>query len=247
MRHHLTGGPADCQWMNGFWIPGDCKPENAGVIINSVYYQDEYKIGLRPIKHGDEFVVDIGANIGCFSRRWHNRNPEAQIVCVEVCPELIPSLLANVSEFASVLQGACHYGDEKLYLLNATIPESPTIGGSRVVGIEEFEAEKSVHYRHDDAICQTHTLESIMDRYKRPGIDVLKLDCEGSEISILENCDLSRVGTIFVESHNHQRWMRLMNQKFMNPNYSIGHMSMGGTGNNFSIWHLVNRSYHKLD
>jgi hypothetical protein len=89
------------------------------------------------------------------------------------------------------------------------------------------------------------TLEEIMARYQWPRIDVLKLDCEGSEFSILEHCDLSRIGTIFLESHGAARFRELLARKFPAELWDIGHMSQGGEGGNFENWHLVNRRFSR--
>ncbi len=224
--------------VQGFWAPQH-RPEQSAVIIQDVYYSDAYKTHLRPKKEGVEYVVDLGANIGCFSRLWHERNPQARIVAVDPCPDVIEALRANVGSFAEVVHAACCYSTD-VWLLNSFTEDGLSTGGSRVVDQSTYNAEKDRQYSHGGPVLDVITLEQIMKIYEFPRIDVLKLDVEGSEFDILEHCDLSRVGTIFIESHGHDRWLELMARKFPEEKYDIGHMSRNGE---FSTWHIVNRSF----
>jgi FkbM family methyltransferase len=224
----------------GFWVPA-FRPEQSWVIVQDVYLDDAYQTYLRPRKQGREYVVDLGANVGCFARLWHERNPEARIVCVEVCPELVPALTANVGEYAAVEQAACHCGREDLFLLSTFTEGGLSTGGSRVVGRAEWEAEQDPQYRKVPTPLRKVTLEEIMAAHALPRIDVLKLDVEGSEYSILEHAPLDRVGTIFLESHGAERFRDLLRRKFQG--WEVGHLSQGGEGGNFENWHLVNPNF----
>lgn len=224
--------------VSGFWVPA-YRPDQSRIIVDDIYFNDAYKTHLRPKKSGPEYVVDIGANVGCFSRLWHERNPEAKIAAVEVCQELLPSLRANVGSFATVIHAACTY-EKNVQLLNTFTETGQSTGGSRVVVPEEYERETDAQYRHDGAVINTVTLEGIMAQCGFPRIDFLKLDCEGSEFSILRNCDLSKVGTIFVESHGAAKWRKLLSEKFVG--WDIGHMSRSPDGE-FENWHLVNPDF----
>jgi FkbM family methyltransferase len=226
--------------LAGFWVPV-FRPEQSWVIVEDVYLNDAYKTHLRPRKRGPEYVVDLGANVGCFARLWHERNPQAQVVCVEVCPELIPALTANVGAYAAVEQAACHYGEGDLFLLSTFTEEGRSTGGSRVVTGAELEGERDPQYRKVRTPLRKVTLEEIMAAHRLPRIDVLKLDVEGSEYSILEHAPLDRVGTIFLESHGAERFRDLLRRKF--TGWDVGHMSRSGEGGNFENWHLVNPNF----
>jgi FkbM family methyltransferase len=243
---HLLDRPGDHKpgltRMAGLWVP-EFKPEQSWVIIQDILLNDAYKTKLRPRRSGIETVVDIGANIGAFSCLWHERNPEARIVAVEVCPELIPALQENVGGYAEIIHAACTYEPEDMFLLSPFTEGGSSTGGARVVTRAEWEAETSTHYRKEPSALKTITLEEIMARCQWPRIDVPKLDCDGSEFSILEHCDLSRIGTIFLESHGAARFRELMARKFPAELRDIGHMSQGGEGGNFENWHLVNRRF----
>jgi FkbM family methyltransferase len=223
----------------GFWVP-EHRPEQSFVIIDDVYRQDAYRTALRPKKDGVEYVVDLGANIGCFSRLWRERNPLAKIVAVECCQECLEALRMNVGSFAEIVHAACHYSQEELFLLNSFTIDGKSTGGSRVVGRDEMDGQNDCQYRKEPAPLEKITLEQIMKIYEFPRIDILKLDVEGSEFSILENCDLSRVGTIFMESHGHEQFLDLLKRRF--KGWDIGHMSRNG---DFSNWHIVSPEWRK--
>src|SRR4029077_9155900 len=59
----------DEQTMHGFHVNRD-HPEHDWTIIEDVYLNDCYKTALLGI-HDEEYVLDIGAQIGAFARLWH--------------------------------------------------------------------------------------------------------------------------------------------------------------------------------
>ena len=77
------------------------------------------------------------------------------------------------------------------------------------------------------------TVEEIVQRFAFPRIDLLKLDCEGSEFSILQNCDLSIIGHIVVEYHSRERFRQLIKRCFSTWNIRI--LKDGPTGL-FWLW-----------
>jgi FkbM family methyltransferase len=226
-------------WLADFQVPAR-RPEQSWVIINDVFLNDAYKTQLRPMRQGPENVLDIGANIGCFAALWHRRNPQARIACIEIQPQLCEALRANVGGCARVFEAACHYGEEELYLLDAVEGDGLSTGGSRVVGRAEWEGETDPQYLKRAGPLATVTIESVMREMGWDRLHVLKLDCEGSEYSILENFDLSLVHTLFVESHGAGRWRELLARRF--AGWDIGHMSRSPCGQ-FENWHLVSPSF----
>ena len=53
------------------------------------------------LSEGSVFL-DVGAHIGCFSKRLYSRNPLARVVAVECCPENWPALEKNAGGFATI-------------------------------------------------------------------------------------------------------------------------------------------------
>jgi hypothetical protein len=78
------------------------------------------------------------------------------------------------------------------------------------------------------------TLEDLLAESGRDRIEVLKLDCEGSEYSILGRTpSLARIGFILGEYHGQARWDEFRARRLAGWDY--GHMSMDalGRGGNF--------------
>jgi FkbM family methyltransferase len=182
----------------------------------------------------------VGAHIGCFAALWHRRNPLARIVCIEACPENIAVLRANVGHFAEVIHAACSYEDEPIGLLNAVLPYCESTGGSVVMprsALSKVNGEASSQYWRDDRELPRITLEEVMQRVGSERIDLLKLDCEGSEYSILGRTpSLDRIQFVLGEYHDEDRWNLFRSQRFSDWDY--GHLSADGRKvGNFHLRH----------
>jgi FkbM family methyltransferase len=204
VRERLQKPDDGLAYTRGFWIRND-NAEQDLVVVQDVAEQDGYKIDELPMPR--PVVIDVGAHIGCFSTRFHDRNPLARIIAVECCPENIPALRKNVGSFATIVQAALTY-ERDVALMNAVFPNCVTTGGSTIIGREELQrrlaagelpaaqlAVADQGYWADLRPIETVTLEHIAERYCLDRIDFLKLDCEGSEFSILRNTTiLDRIG-----------------------------------------------------
>src|SRR5262245_40690691 len=184
-------------------------------IIKDVYVGDCYRYRRLDAPHT---VVDVGAHIGAFSSLVHRDHPKCRIIACEVCPENIPCLTANVGEFATVVHAAITYEPE-IALLNSVFPKCASTGGSIVCKPEQLAAHPA-HYWADRRPLAKKTLEEIMAENNLDQIDILKLDCEGSEFSILWNStSLDRVRHIIGEWHEirelpERNWQHLIKTRY---------------------------------
>lgn len=228
-----------------FWIRYD-NAEQDMVIVRDVYQQDSYRLNIIPgIIQNARFIVDVGAHIGCFATLVHKLNPNCKICCVEVCPENILALKKNVGDFATIIQAACTYDKVELMLLNAVRPNCESTGGSTVIPFNletQYPRQAGYKYWSDKRVIEKVTLEQIMNQCGETKIDLLKLDCEGSEFSILENTP-SRDSIRFIvgEYHEKERWEKLIQNKFTTPNWAYGKMYTHPNG--LGIFHLSNMNW----
>lgn len=211
-------------FTRSFWIRADNAAQDL-VVVNDIVENDSYRIDELPMP--SPVIVDVGAHIGCFAARLHRRNPLARIIAVECCPENIPALERNISRFATIVQGAVTY-ERDVALLNAVFPNCVTTGGSIVASRAEIERrlaagelqsrdsqESTKDYWADLRPLPTLTLEEIVAQHGFDQIDVLKLDCEGSEFSILRNTTLlPRIKLIVGEYHGRDDFLRLIDDRF---------------------------------
>ena len=195
------------------------------VVVQDVAEEDSYRID--DIKSPISVVVDIGGHIGCFSKRFHQRHPQARIFAIECCPENIPVLHKNIGEFAAVIQAAATY-EPQVALLNAVYTNCRSTGGSTLVSrdaLQQQVAEQRVRLEPDETgpseywadfrEIRTVTLEDLMSEQGFDRIDVLKLDCEGSEFSILGSTpSLDRIGLIVGEYHGRAAFDQLVEDRF---------------------------------
>jgi FkbM family methyltransferase len=215
-----------------FWIRED-NAEQDLVIVRDIYEEDAYRTNLLSDTGGRQVVVDIGAHIGCFAKLWHKKNPKAEIICVEACPENIDALQANVGEFAQVVHAACTYETGEVGLLNAVHPNCESTGASAVLPIDRLYDTRvwqtGYRYRPDLRPLPKVTLEDLMNRLGADHIDVLKLDCEESEFSILANTpSLRKIRMIVGEYHGEARW-NAWREKVM-AGWQYGHMFSDARG-----------------
>ena len=177
-------------------------------VCSEVLTQDCYKLKQFD---GDEIrrIIDIGAHIGSFANAAYRRWPDAHITCVEACPENM-YLLERNAPFAEVIQAACTYEDGDVHLLNSVM-EGATATGSSIV-VSAFMPFSSEVYWNDVRPLAKVMLEELVGDAT---CDLLKLDCEWSEFSILENAQcLDQVRHIVGEYHDKARWHDLVKRKF---------------------------------
>ena len=212
-------------YTRDFWIRSNNAQQDL-VVVKDIAEDDSYHVAELPMPR--PVVVDVGAHIGCFSKRVHERNPLAQIIAVECCPENIPALKKNIGGFATVIQAAVTY-EKDLTLLNAVYPGCVTTGGSVVLprsvleqrvgkdGLQEQPLNVANQpYWADFRRVTSLTVEDILQSNGLDHIDILKLDCEGSEFSILEGTtSLDRIGLIVGEYHGKERFLKLVAERFV--------------------------------
>ncbi|MBI1903056.1 MAG: FkbM family methyltransferase [Planctomycetia bacterium] len=211
--------------LAGLMVDGDCfvRREHRRadmVIVRDVYLDDCYR--LEELPRRPRFAVDVGAHVGTAALRLRRRSSQTRIACVEANAANLAALLANVGDFAHVIHAACTYEPGPIALLSTVYPGKENTGGSGIAVVpdaspadtavwqEQFAASP---YRLADA-PEKITLEEIARRCGFPHIDLVKLDCEGSEISILEHCDLALVRLVVGEYHDRERFCKLLARRF---------------------------------
>lgn len=187
--------PAQYRLRNGFRLI-DATGTLAGTIA-VVFIRREY--GLL---NSFRTIVDIGANMGGFAVYAAWSAPQAKIYCYEPEDQNFSYLKQNVAlnslgerviPFKYAI--ASHRGQKDL-----AIGESPI--HSFVSSLISTNHNKTV-YRYQRAECIT--FQDICERESLSQIDLLKLNCEGSEYEILESLsrkDYDRIGNVRLEYHN---------------------------------------------
>lgn len=193
-------------------VDGDCWVRRAHraadmVIVRDVDGRDAYRLAelrLRP-----RTVLDVGAHIGCFAARARRRWPAAEMACVEPNPANLPALRRNVGAFARVFACAATYSAGPVRLASTIYPGTDNTGGSHVI-----EGARSAHDKLPIVAVEAMNLEQLLAKCEWPTVDLLKLDCEGCEFSLLEHAELERIGAIVGEYHDRARFDDLLARRF---------------------------------
>jgi len=160
-------------------------------IINEIYMDKIYNPKGFEIKSTDT-VLDIGAQIGIFSIYAAKKAKKGQVLSFEPTKENFSMLKENVEinklQNVKVFRQAVgnKNGKLKIYLEHNT-------GGHTIIN-------NGKNFIEATQIC----LDSIIKEQKLNQIDFLKLDCEGSEYSILFNTkieNLKKIKKISMEYH----------------------------------------------
>lgn len=180
-------------------------------IIREAYFGDIYQVAVlpSPIK----LCIDIGAHIGSFACKLHEKEPDCEILCVEPNPANIDALQENTCQFALTLDIAitqlC-----PTRLMNTAYPGTANSGGT-FVETKETLGHHSDRYHPEDP-PRWLTFNELLYRLHGRQIDLVKMDCEGCEYAILENTrNLYSVNCWLGEWHGgHNRFWDMVYRKF---------------------------------
>lgn len=204
---------------SGLWVHRGKFARQDADVINEVMCHDGYMTKTLPTTGAaGELIIDIGAHIGTFPWMWRCRNCYANIVCVEANPDNLECLKANVDDFATVLHAACTY-EKDFQFVNSICENGLATGGSYLA--PKGEAVKG-EYRLETRTIPTITLEEIVSMVGAKKIHILKLDCEGSEFSILANTTLlPQTKYVIGEYHGRERWNKERVKWFEGWDYTL--------------------------
>ena len=165
-------------------------------VYSRVYGQDEYGLCELAKKIQPKVILDIGGHIGSFGMLARKLWPDAKIIAYEPNHESAQLYRKNVPD-AFVHTAAVSYSEAK----NLVLAEDDLATGGGIL----MPADDLPQGRHATAEgIITYSLEDVFESYKLDSVDLLKLDCEGSEIDILQNMSNqlpSKIGTVLGEYH----------------------------------------------
>lgn len=143
-------------------------------------------------------ILDIGANIGAISVLMAILYPDAKIFAFEPVKENFNILLMNIAEYNNIVAFNFALGDrnEKRHILQSS--DALNHGGHsfNAQGCNPLALAESVDVKNINEVIEGIGLENI---------DLIKIDCEGSEAEILMGLDdakLEKVGMILGEMHS---------------------------------------------
>jgi FkbM family methyltransferase len=159
------------------------------LVLKETLVDDVY--GLGALDTDDGIIVDVGAGIGDFTLAAATRFPLMRVHAFEPNPEAFQLLQINVRRQAAENVDASQVaiGTERTYVLRRTS------AGPR--------ASVAVAGADDDAVVVP--ARRLDDALPQETVRLLKIDCEGLELAVLQSAAgvLDRVERVVVEYHRH--------------------------------------------
>lgn len=149
---------------------------NVGALKNDERFKYHYMV--RQIIEPNFNIVDIGANLGYFSKNFAKLSPNGRLLSIEPVKPFFDVLSDLLSKYknASVVNYAL--GNETGSIV-MVLPESNGMIRTGLPHIAESEEEKAKHKTHEVEIVKGSELLSDFDR-----IDYIKCDIEGYEVVV---------------------------------------------------------------
>jgi FkbM family methyltransferase len=185
------------QFRNGCVLQGE-PPELVEFLFHEIWVARAYSPPGYEIQRGDT-VIDVGANIGAFAVFAATSAPDVKVYAFEPFASNVAWLrknvedsgLSNVQVFQQAVAGSSgprpFFIEPENCMFHSLYCDRAIDGSKR---------------RHEMVECTT--LDEIFAAHRVECCQVLKLDCEGAELEILENSSLEtlrRVGKIVGEYH----------------------------------------------
>jgi FkbM family methyltransferase len=137
-------------------------------------------------------IVDVGAHIGMASLLFAHRYPMARIIAVEPEPANFAALVRNVSHYKNIVpvQAALWKEDGEVRLGKSTAHPK----GAFAIAEDGDQRVRAV------------TIETLMKENGLSTIDFLKVDIEGAEKEVFQNCSwIKNVRVMAIELHDRVR------------------------------------------
>ncbi|WP_323757668.1 FkbM family methyltransferase [Roseivirga sp.] len=184
------------EMRNGFHInvKRQMLPPFKESFFDNIYFDgfpQEKKLTASPL------VIDIGANVGFFSLNIFSKYPQAKVIAFEPMPFNYAQLLAYQQE----------YKDVNWLIENKAIADHSnglTLYTSTVDGFSTMAGVFKEDSKANEINVVTTTLADVLKLNDIDKVDLLKLDCEGSEYSILyhmDDMDLAKISMMSIETH----------------------------------------------
>jgi len=160
-----------------------CVPRESLPVFKEFFMGDEYQMSfLRRHLPAHAVVVDVGANIGLFPLRLLMEQPHLKIFSYEPFPNNYDILQKNITHNVFARENVIPYNQAVLGCSQKNL----TIYYNRDQQFTDSASLIPGFANNKDMLAITATtLQEIMVANRLQRIDLLKLDCEGSEFSIL--------------------------------------------------------------
>jgi FkbM family methyltransferase len=200
----------------GFSCYTQSEPDEAELIYNEIMINQEYFQNGLSVKDA-RCVIDIGANIGIFTMAVKLKAPGAAVYAFEPIPDTFQALEENVRSLGcsdvhiyNVAIGSQDHV-EKAFTYYPHAPGNSTsntaLKDEQKPVLDQLFGKEMADFisQSETRMVEMRTLSSVIRDHGITGVDYLKIDVEGAEISVLEGIvetDWPLFRQVAVETHN---------------------------------------------
>lgn len=149
-----------------------------GILKNDKRFK--YHYAVKKLIKPEFIVVDIGANLGYFSKNFARLAKNGKVVSIEPVPQFFDVLEHFMKNFSNSVRYNVALGTEE-GTITMVLPKSNGMIRTGLPHIAESEEEKKQHDTRDVAIVKGSELLSNLER-----IDYIKCDIEGYELNVFK-------------------------------------------------------------
>ncbi len=149
------------------------------------FYSVTEKISI--LKKNNPLIIDIGSNVGQFLFAVKEHKPEAKVVCFEPDPTIYSILKQNSKNYKNVETINCALGEK-----------SGNLSFYRNLDFSEWSSflEGVNGDNYETITVEVKKPDNILDKYSH--IDLIKIDVEGMELSVLKGMSAALKNTEYV-------------------------------------------------
>ena len=172
--------------------------------VKSVFY-DKSTIDFNT-DEDPRFIIDVGANIGLVSAYFAHRFPNALIISIEPEESNFEILKLNAKSYKNIvpIQKALWYVNTTINIFSTNEGNGGFVATDKKYSSDtsrNMSENYSLNIQPINSIVETITIESIMNDYNIEFLDIVKIDIEGAEKDIFDNCNgwIEKVGLMITE------------------------------------------------
>ena len=159
-------------------------------VYNEIFLGGQYSFELPRCPRT---IVDVGANIGLTSVFYAHKYPDSKIIAIEPEASNFHMLTKNARPYPNIIpiHAALWSRDGEISIREP----DPTTGTYGKWGFATYEGEGTR--------VRAITMRTLMMNMNLGSIGLLKVDIEGAEKEVFENCDwMERIGCLAIELHD---------------------------------------------
>lgn len=158
--------------------------------IQELFIEQVYKFSPRS---ATPYIIDCGSNIGLSIIYFKKCYPDCRVIGFEADPKIFELCKKNISTF--------NY-NQNMQLVNKAV----WINEGSIDFLPEGTLGGSIERINEEAMEGVIRIECVrLNDYLNEPVDFLKIDIEGSELTVLKDCEknLKNVNNLFVEFHGY--------------------------------------------